>query len=174
MFSVSGLFLPQNNFLCYKVTKYYLKILNWNKIGNTTSLLASAFPEREQKYLFLSCFFNYHVQDPVKFFALLTMCLVLFPREKYIFQKLLRNTIVFRRPHYFWFWSICVIFRCILSGLIKQVDTCKTWSNFTWSELLHLTCHHVTLEVKLNTMTNKQKLYTVLKYFKKKELFKAR
>lgn len=95
---------------------------------------------------------------------------VFIPKGKYIFQKLLRNTIVFRRQHYVCFWSICVTFWYMLSGLINPVDVCETWSNFTWSELLHLTYHHVTLKVKLKTITNQHKLCTLLKYFRKTEV----
>lgn len=91
-------------------------------------------------------------------------------KGKYIFQKLLRNTIVLTRQHYVCFWDICVTFWYILSDLINPVDVSETWSNFTWSELLHLTYHHVTLKVKLQTITNKQKLCTVLKYFRRTEV----
>lgn len=132
-------------------------------------LLTSEFPEREPNYLFLSGLFNYDVQVPVKIFALL-LCEGFIPKGKYIFQKLLRNTIVFRRQHYVCFWSICVTFWYMLSGLINPVDVCETWSNFTWSELLHLTYHHVTLKVKLKTITNQHKLCIVLKYFRKTEV----
>lgn len=94
---------------------------------------------------------------------------VIIPKGQYIFQKLLRNNIVFRSQHYVFFWGVCVTFWYTLSGLINPVDVCETWSNFTWSELLHLTYHHVALKVKLQTITNKQKLYSVLKHFMRTE-----